>query len=530
MKWNPFAKKSAPAEVRSEPTFRVKPRLSARNYEGAAIGRLTESFIGTTASADADIYRSLPRLRARSRGLFNNNSFAKRYGRMVITNVVGPSGFKFQVKGVRADGSLAEGVYNAAVESGFRKWCKRGRCEITHKQAFTGLKAQMVLGLARDGECLVRKLFGGAAENEFGFALQMLDIDRLDLNYNRDLGGGALIKMGVELNAAGRPVAYHLLRRHPGENSFMAANGKLYERVPADEIYHLFIPDGRPEQTRGVPWIHAAMINMNNLAKFDEAAIINARVGASKMGFFIQPIDADASPVVDAEETDESGEATEFYTESEAGQFGVLPTGYDFKSFEPDFPHANYDSFTKAAVRGLSVGLNVSYPMLSNDLAGVNFSSIRTGVLADRDEWMMIQNFMIDGFLENLGETWLQWALLYGQIKPEGKPPLDSSWLAVFRGRLSWLGRRWAWVDPLKDQKANSNAIADKTKSRTQIAAQNGDDLEEIFADHQRERELAEKFGIDLPGVSVQELSPSEESDEPEDEPTPAPPAKDEQD
>lgn len=521
---NPFVRAAPVARVRKEPTI----RMVRRGYEGAEGGRLTESWIGTNQSADRDIFRALRQIRARSRDLFINNSYAKHLGHMVKTNVIGPNGFKFQVRGMDPNGT-ADTAANTAIEKAFKKWCKRGVCEITHRMSFTTLQQTMIQAVARDGECLVRKLFGGAAENDFGFALQLLDIDRLDHDLNREFKDGAIIKMGVELNPAGRPVAYHLLRKHPGDGVYGMPNGRLYERVPAREIYHIFVAD-RPEQTRGVPWMHAAMVNLHNLAKYDEAALIAARVGASKMGFYKQPPDGDAGAVVDGAQTDkDSGDVVELLTDAEPGHFQLLPDGYDFASFNPDYPHANYDPFTKAAVRGASVGLNVSYPMFSNDLGGVNFSSIRAGVLADRDEWMVLQGFHAESFLEDLGPNWLRMAMLFRQIELLSGAVLSSLRFDKFAGAISWMGRRWAWVDPLKDQKANSSARADLMKSRRQIMASNGDDIEDVWREIAREKELAAELGIDLPDSAVQDLTAPDPDDSPEDDeviPAVAPAAK----
>ena len=89
--------------------------------------------------------------------------------------------------------------------------------------------------------------------------------------------------MGVELNSVGKPVAYHLFKKHPYDNTYPKPE-QQYIRVPADEIIHAYIPN-RAEQTRGVSFIAPIMANMKLLNGYYEAEIVAARVGASKMGF-----------------------------------------------------------------------------------------------------------------------------------------------------------------------------------------------------------------------------------------------------
>ena len=72
------------------------------------------------------------------------------------------------------------------------------------------------------------------------------------------------------------------------------------------------------------------------------------------MGFFTNK-DGSATSVQDGE--DEAGVP---FTEAEPGQFGVLPDGMSFESFNPDYPHANYEPFvtvkpTRQSMPGSSV-------------------------------------------------------------------------------------------------------------------------------------------------------------------------------
>jgi len=64
--------------------------------------------------------------------------------------------------------------------------------------------------------------------------------------------------------------------------------------------------------------------------------------------------------------------------------------------------------------------------------------------------------------------------------------------------QVSWQGRRWPWVDPLKDIQAVVAAIAAGLKSPQQVAAELGVDIEEILDQIARFRQQAEEKGVSL--------------------------------
>lgn len=239
----------------------------------------------------------------------------------------------------------------------------RGVCEVSGGLSFADVQRLLVRCVARDGEALVRHIVG--FDNGYGYAVQVLDIDRLDTAFNRAATQYEnAVRMGVELNAYSRPVAYWLRTRHPGERAGLSPERELRERVPAEQISHIFLRD-RPEQRRGFPWVASAIIGLQHLGGYQEAAIIAARIGASKMGFFKQTEDVQSYGMpIDGETQDNGRGGADLIDTVEPGTFHELPQGYDFTPFNPDYPHANYDAFVKASLRGIASGLGVAYHSL----------------------------------------------------------------------------------------------------------------------------------------------------------------------
>ncbi len=69
-----------------------------------------------------------------------------------------------------------------------------------------------------------------------------------------------------------------------------------------------------------------------------------------------------------------------------------------------------------------------------------------------------------------------------------------------------WQPRGWSWVDPLKDQKANAEGVALGVMTRSDIAASQGKDLEEIFEQLQREKTMAEQYGLSFGTEPTEEV------------------------
>lgn len=461
---------------------RRKP-VRRRVFDSAGTGNLYSSWLTTNYSADSELKTTLRTIRARSRQLANNNDYAKKFIRMVKTNVIGHKGIILQGDVKNEDGK-PDKIANDRIEQAWQRWSKRGNCDVTGKYSFRDIQNIVVTSVARDGEILIRKILG--YDNPFGFALQLLEADHLDENYNVTLDNGNQVKMGVEYDNWNRAVAYWIFPQHPGDVYFPYVyryNDRV--RIPAEEMLHIFL-DARISQSRGIPWMHAAMTRLNMIGAYEEAEIVAARIGAVKGGFYTKKEDSAAEYTGDDIDSDGN-----FIEEPEPGTYYQLPIGYDFKPNDPTHPTTAYKDFIKSILRGIASGLDVSYNYLANDLEGVNYSSIRAGVLDERDVWREIQSWNVEHFHQPIFDEWLRLALLTQQIS------LPISKYAKF-DNVKWQPRGWAWVDPDKDVKAQQAAIKSGLKTATAAVAETGQNYEDTIRKLKEEKELRESIGYDV--------------------------------
>jgi capsid protein len=89
---------------------------------------------------------------------------------------------------------------------------------------------------------------------------------------------------------------------------------------------------------------------------------------------------------------------------------------------------------------------------------------------------------------------------------------------------VKWIPPKWDWVDPLKDRKAEIEAIEAGLKSRSDVIESEGYDAEEvdrrIAADHAREEELGLSFGQKAQGQAADGAEPASDGSDPASMPT----------
>lgn len=485
-----------------------------RGWKAANQDRLTHDWQSTSLSADGELLYRLKILRARARDLWMNDDYAKRYIGMLTTNIIGAKGIilqnkaiedpgKFDVKTKKYVGRRFDNRANEIIEDAFKRWGKKGVCEVTGKMSWVKLQGVVIESAGRDGEIFVRKVRGW--NNGFGFALQLLEADYCPDEYNVEaLPNGNRVVMGIEIDTWGRTVAYYFTAKHPGDGQYLYVNQK-YLRIPAEEIIHVF-DITRAHQTRGYPWMITPATRLKMLNAYEEAEVVAARAGASKMGFFEEEVGGEGVKYTGDKVTEDKEVISEF----EPGTMEKLPPGLKFQGWDPQHPNSNYGQFHKDVLRSISSGLEVSYNALANDLESTSYSSGRIGVLEERENWKKRQSWMIDVFHQPVFESWLDMALLTGQVN------LPMVKYDKFNAP-TWHARGWDWVDPSKDSKANIESLDKGLKTYTEILAEKGKDFEEHMQQCVEEREYMKEMGLQFTASPAAVKSHDDDNDDGDD-------------
>ena len=143
--------------------FKRKAAVTAgrrqRAFAAAQVSNLLSKWSTTIEQVDADLQQGGRALRARARDVAKNNTYAKRYLELLKTNVVGKDGIRLQCLAKNGKGQL-DTAANNLIEAAFHDWSRYGQCDVTGKLSLIEAMRLFIVGLARDGEVLVRKYSG----------------------------------------------------------------------------------------------------------------------------------------------------------------------------------------------------------------------------------------------------------------------------------------------------------------------------------------------------------------------------------
>lgn len=466
---------------------------ASRAFDAAQTMPWTESWTGATQDINADIATGLVRARARSRDLARNYDYARGYLIRLKDNVLGSQGVQLQMRLEKRSGG-ANKETNARIERAWRQFCRRGVCDVSRRFTWKQIEEVTLETGARDGEYLIRTLIGRGPHR---FQLQILKPSTLDVELHRDYDGRR-VRMGVEIDDVGGPVAYWLLANtKPGdyEPHGLTSIGR-HVRVPAEQIIHGFMPE-EADQLRGYPWLTVAANRLHMLRDYETAAAVASSNAAKRLGFFVSPDGAPPPGIADtiiskvladakaagktlsAAEVQALSDAAAKFSTTVPGQFDTLPSGYDFRQYMSQYPHVNYGEYTKECKRGFASGVGASYVTTGNDLESVNYSSARIGILDEREHYKSIQEWLTAGLHAQVFAAWLPMAML----SVPDLAVLSPSRLAEYLDAATWQPRRWEGIDPLKEENANDMRLKNRLTSRRRIILARGEDPDEIDAE-----------------------------------------------
>ncbi len=162
-------------------------------------------------------------------------------------------------------------------------WSKRP--EVTWQHDIGSMDRLLCRTWLRDGEVLAQELIGPVPLLDHGtrvpYSLEMIEPDLLPWDLT-DPGRG--ITQGVQRNAWGRPVAYHLYKHHPGDTLALVGETKS---VPAERVMHLRLVD-RIGQVRGISLLAAVLTRLDDLKDYEESERIAAKIAACFAAFIIK--------------------------------------------------------------------------------------------------------------------------------------------------------------------------------------------------------------------------------------------------
>ena len=428
-------------------------------------------------------------LRGKSRDLVRRNAWAQAGIEAFVANAVGT--------GIKPQSLSGDERFKAEVQALWRDWVEEA--DAAGQTDFYGLQSLACRAMLEGGECLIR-LRSRRLEDGLSvpLQLQLLEPEHLPISLNADLPSGNVVRSGIEFDNMGRRVAYHLYRSHPedGRLAPMSGQGGIDTvRIDAKEIIHLFRVL-RPGQVRGEPWLSRALVKLNELDQYDDAELVRKKTAAMFAGFVTRQNPEDnlmGEGTADSQGISLAG--------LEPGTLQILEPGEDIKFSDPADVGGSYSEFLRTQFRAGAAAIGITYEQLTGDLSGVNYSSIRAGMLEFRRRCEMVQHgVLVHQMCRPVWAAWMKQAVLASALTApgfvRGGPDRRRQYLAV-----KWIPQGWQWVDPEKEFKAMLLAIRAGLISRSEAISAFGYDAEdvdrEIAADNQRADDLGLIFDSD---------------------------------
>ena len=476
-----------------------------RKYDGARRGRLNADWQAYGTSANSEVYGSLATLRNRSRDLLRNNDYARGMIRNIVDNVV-YTGINFQAQVKQLKGNKNDEGINNAIESAWCEWGCAEYCDVTGHSSFGEIQQLAFKSFLESGEVFLRKIRSSFGGSDIPFALEMIEADQVAEDYNSTYLGNQIV-MGVEIDRWKRPVAYWVYDYHPGDFWFgtnplgggstgerpfaPTSNSRNLRRIDASEIIHIFLKE-RPGQVRGVPILYSTITRLRNLGEYETSELVAARAAAAIMGLVTTP-DADLLAEPELKEDNDADNQLPPDEKLAPGMMRYLAPGESFEGFAPNRPNSAFSGFFESQLRGSGAGVGVSYENVSNDFSKSNYSSSRLSLLQSRDRWKILQIWFISIFLRKVYADWLDMAVLGGKLDFKDYELRPQRYLEI-----RWTPRGWSWVDPHKEINATIAAIKAGLTTLTAEVAKQGGDFEENVKILAREREILERYEINL--------------------------------
>ena len=458
-------------------------------HEAAGRGRRSLAWMPGNPGAVAAMLATRAELRGKSRDLVRRNAWAQAGIEAFVANAVGT--------GIKPQSLSGDERFKAEVQALWRDWVEEA--DAAGQTDFYGLQSLACRAMLEGGECLIR-LRSRRLEDGLSvpLQLQLLEPEHLPISLNADLPSGNVVRSGIEFDNMGRRVAYHLYRSHPedGRLAPMSGQGGIDTvRIDAKEIIHLFRVL-RPGQVRGEPWLSRALVKLNELDQYDDAELVRKKTAAMFAGFVTRQNPEDnlmGEGTADSQGISLAG--------LEPGTLQILEPGEDIKFSDPADVGGSYSEFLRTQFRAVAAAIGITYEQLTGDLSGVNYSSIRAGMLEFRRRCEMVQHgVLVHQMCRPVWAAWMKQAVLASALTApgfvRGGPDRRRQYLAV-----KWIPQGWQWVDPEKEFKAMLLAIRAGLISRSEAISAFGYDAEdvdrEIAADNQRADDLGLIFDSD---------------------------------
>ncbi len=453
-------------------------------YDASETGRFRKSK-SDRGSANRQLDAAWLPVVTRARDLDNNYDIGAGILDVLTDNVVG-SGIAPEFQVMLKDGKPAKAV-NDRLTKLWDDWIHV--CDVTGEYDYYSMQRQLFRSAARDGESFCQMVVGTVPglvyESEVPFALEALECDFVPIGKNDDARN---IRQGIRHNAWGRPLAYHVFKKHPGDATSFDTTTK---EVPAQRMLH-FKFTKRFHQSRGMSIFATVLNRLDDIKEIDENERVAARMSAA-MAMYIKKGDSAQyeAPAADGS-LGPNGEPTLRELEVVPGMIiDNLRPGEDVGSITSNRPNNALIPFRDSNLRGVAAGTKTTFSSISKNYDGT-YSAQRQELVEGRRGYETLANAFVYRHCQPVTTMFVMSALAKGLLDLR-----DVDMGTIYDA--SFAIPPMVWIDPLKE--ANANAVCEDRgwTSNSRIIRSRGDKPHQVRNEIVRDQQDIKDKGIKLP-------------------------------
>ena len=444
--------------------------IDTRMFTAAAHNRLVDWTV-SYQRINGDLFVQWATITLRCRDLAKNNESVIGLLRNLTRNVIGANGFTLQSKAQPVE-------LRPVIENLWREYNSGANHAVSVDGHAGGRDFDMLVlrSLVIDGECFIRRVYDPMSK--FGWRYEVIDSMQIDPMYMvEQTANGNRIFMGIEISPQGREVAYYY-RPTMDEQYYSGPR----ERINAKDVIHLFRREFA-SQYRGISMLAGAAMSLKQLDDYRAAELVHAQIGSCCMGVWVWN-GQNSDDIITDSSADDKGE---FIREIKPGIFPIAPRGYEPKFLQNPGTNTQFPAFIKNILRSITNSLGISYNKGAGDYESVNYSSLREASLEDRENYMELQQYLIENWKSVQFRDFIGSAYVNGFIR--------TNRLGEVRPH-KFFGRRFAWVDPAKEIRAKKEEMAMMLTSPQAELEARGLDPDEVIADFASWKDKLEAVGL----------------------------------
>ena len=177
------------------------------------------------------------------------------------------------------------------------------------------------------------------------------------------------------------------------------------------------------------------------------------------------------------------------------GRIAHLFSGEELKFNKNQHPNEFYDKFISWLLREIARCLDLTYESATGDFSSATYASLNIGETKNYQTVLARRNNIIAPMNDEIFDCWLEEAIMLGTVKfPGDLEGFYNNRADAFE--TSWRGPGKPQADDLKAAKGYESLLNNRIASATEIAEERGRDIDDIYAEIEREQAERQRRGI----------------------------------